>query len=94
MTMKESTVYSLATIFFSQLSNLGTTIISQDYQNYPLAVLPFLMLAAICGGYIGTLLNQTLQDRTIEKLYLSLIVVLIMISLVNVWQNSMIYSWC
>lgn len=87
MSMKESAVYSIATIFFSQLSNLTSSFISRDYLNYPLAVLPFLMVAAIAGGYMGTLMNQRLDNNKVEQLYLGLMIVLMFVSVFNIWQN-------
>lgn len=85
--MKEATIYSIATIFFSQISKLGSIIIAGQLFTFDLSLVPCIMIAAIAGGYIGTLINQKLDDRNVSKIYISLIFVLIFISFYNVISN-------
>ena len=83
--MKEATVYSIATIFFAQISKLGSVIFTNTFLNYDLSLLPFICLSAIIGGFIGTLINQKLDSKKIEKIYLGIILSLIMVSIYNVF---------
>lgn len=85
--MKEAAIYSIATIFFSQISKLGLVLASGSLFNYDLNFLPFISVSAIIGGYIGTVLNQKLDNNKIQKFYIFLIVILILISIYNVIQN-------
>lgn len=85
--MKESSIYSIATIFFSQISKLGTLFLSGSVQNFDLSVIPFISISAIIGGYIGTVLNQKLDNKKIQNFYIFLIIVLIGISIFNVIKN-------
>lgn len=85
--MKEATIYSIATIFFSQISKLGSILIGGQLFTFDLSLVPFIMIAAIVGGYIGTLINQKLSNQNVQKIYISLIFVLIFISFYNVVSN-------
>ena len=81
--IKEAAVYSIATIFFSQLSKISSVIMSGELAIYDLSFLWVICISAIIGGYIGTYLNQKLTSIKINKIYISLIVVLIFISMYN-----------
>ena len=85
--MKEATIYSIATIFFSQVSKLGSVIISNTLFLYDISLVPFICISAIFGGYVGTVINQKLTSSNIEKIYNFLIIVLIAISCFNVFNN-------
>lgn len=85
--MKEAAVYSIVTIFFSQLSKISTLVIGGTLLEYDLSVVPYICVAAIIGGFIGTTYNQKLTDKAIEKFYVFLLVVLLVISGYNVWSN-------
>lgn len=82
--MKQATIYSIATIFFSQLSKLSMIVLSSEFLKYDLSFLPFICLSAIIGGYIGTIFNQALNNKSVKKVYVILIVILICISLYNI----------
>lgn len=89
-TMKQATVYSIATIFFSQLSKLVSIAVSGSVMSFDLSFLPYICISAIIGGYIGTIFNQRLSDRLIEKVYIVLIYVLIGISIYNIVRNIIV----
>lgn len=82
--MKQATIYSIATIFFSQLSKILSIAIAGDLLNYDLSLLPFICISAIIGGYIGTQFNQKMNDITIKKIYIKLMYVLIVITVYNI----------
>ena len=84
--MKEATVYSIATIFFAQISKLGSVLIGGKLMAYDLSLLPFICFAAVIGGFIGTLINQKLNSSKIEKIYLGIIIGLIFVSIYNVYS--------
>lgn len=50
MPIKDATVYSICTIFFSQLSKLATLALSTGFARYDLTMLWFVVPAAILGG--------------------------------------------
>lgn len=85
--MKNAAVYSIATIFFSQLSKLGSMALTGELFQFDFGILPYLMVAAVIGGYMGTLFNQKLDNMQIEKLYNGLMVVLMIVSVFNIYQT-------
>lgn len=82
--IKESAVYSLATILCAQLSKLGMILINGQLFYFDLTILPFLMICAVMGGYIGSLLNKKLSNQIISKIYMFLLIGLIGISVYNI----------
>lgn len=85
--MKEATIYSIATIFFSQISKLGSIVLSGKLLSFDLTFIPFICVSAIVGGYIGTCINQKLDNKKIELVYIALIISLIGVSCFNVINN-------
>ncbi|WP_343030408.1 hypothetical protein [Fundicoccus ignavus] len=55
--------------------------------SFNLTILPYIMVAAIMGGYLGTLINQHLTNQRIEQLYNTLMVVLMLVSAINIYQT-------
>ena len=78
--MKQATIYSIATIFFSQISKLARMMVSGEVFVYDLSFLPFICVCAIIGGYIGTLFNQKMSNNSIKKVFIALMGFLICIS--------------
>ena len=85
--MKEAAIYSIATIFFSQISKLGSIFILGEIVNYDLSFIPFIAIAAIIGGGIGTSINQRLDSERLQKFYIFLVGLLLLISGYNVMIN-------
>ncbi|TCD46344.1 sulfite exporter TauE/SafE family protein [Streptococcus sp. X16XC17] len=85
--IRDAAVYSIATIFFSQFSNLSSAILTKESLAYNLGMLPYLMVVAIIGGYLGTLLNQRLSEKNIERFYMTLMVLLMIVSIYNIASN-------
>lgn len=68
-TMKEASIYSIATVFFSQLTKIITILVSQQYLQFDLSLVPWLILVGVSGGYIGTQINQRISNAAIVKIY-------------------------
>ena len=82
--MKDAVIYSLATIFFSQISKLGLFVFLSKEINIDINLFVLIIIAALLGGYIGTKINQSKDEKTIKSIYEYTIVLLIFISLFNV----------
>ncbi|WP_160676481.1 sulfite exporter TauE/SafE family protein [Clostridium sp. C8-1-8] len=82
--IKDATIYSIATIFFAQISKLGSVIITNKLFHYDLSLIPFICVSAVIGGFIGTIINQRLEESKIEKFYIFIIALLLIISVYNV----------
>ena len=85
LNVKESAVYSVAIIFFSQLSKLITIFATVGIEPYAhqWKTLIFILPAAILGGFIGSTLNRKTDDRIIRKVFVSVMIVLICLNLYN-----------
>lgn len=86
-TMKESTIYSIATIFFAQLSKLVLSGVHGDLFNIDYKVAIVVSVMAIVGGYVGTLINQKLNETSVTKAYTMLMTALSFVSVFNVGQS-------
>lgn len=67
--MKQASVYSIATVFFSQITKVFTIIASQQYTQFDLSLIPWLILVGVVGGYYGTKINQRITNESIGKVY-------------------------
>lgn len=85
--MKESVVYSLATIFFSQLSKLGLNALSGTLFAVDLSYLPAVVIPAVVGGLMGTAANQRMSDAAVRRTYLAIVVALLALSCYNCLSN-------
>lgn len=68
-TMKQASVYSIATVFFSQLTKIMTILISRQYIEFDLSLVPWLILVGVIGGYYGTRVNQRISNAAIGQIY-------------------------
>lgn len=84
-TIKESAAYSVAIIFFSQLSQLVTIFINNQFEPYKeyLPVIITAMIVSVIGGLIGSNLNKKLSNKLITKIFS---VVLAFVALISVYN--------
>ena len=85
MNVKESAVYSVAIIFFSQLSKLVTMFTASGIEAYShqWKTLLFILPAAILGGIIGSGLNRKSDDKIIRKVFTAVMIVLVALNIYN-----------
>lgn len=85
MDVKESAVYSVAIIFFSQLSKLITIFVSTGIEPYAhqWKTLLFILPAAVLGGIIGSKLNRKFDDKIIRKVFVTVMVLLVLLNVYN-----------
>lgn len=85
MNVKESAVYSVAIIFFSQLSKLITIFVSTGIEPYAhqWKTLLFILPAAVLGGLIGSKFNRKFDDKLIRKVFVTVMVLLVMLNIYN-----------
>lgn len=85
MNVKESAIYSVAIIFFSQLSKLVTIFASSGIQPYiyQWKTLIFILPAAVLGGIIGSKLNRKFDDKIIRKVFVTVMILLILLNVYN-----------
>lgn len=85
MNVKESAVYSVAIIFFSQLSKLITIFVSSGVQPYAhqWKTLIFILPMAVLGGFIGSKFNRKFDDKLIRKIFVAVMILLIILNVYN-----------
>ncbi len=85
MNVKDSAVYSVAIIFFSQLSKLITIFATAGFEPYAhqWKTLIFILPAAVIGGFIGSSLNRKFDDKLIRKVFVTVMVLLIVLNVYN-----------
>lgn len=84
-TVKESAVYSVAIIFFSQLSQLTAIFISNQFKPY-IEYLPIILASAVIsviGGIIGSKLNRKCSDKVITKVFSLTLAFVVFINIYN-----------
>nr|WP_245299480.1 TSUP family transporter [Weissella confusa] len=86
-TLRDAAIYSIASIFFSQLSKIYTIVMANDYSRYDLGLVPWLAVIAIIGGYIGTTLSQRLSIKMLAILYNVFMIMLAVLTLFSVGRH-------
>ena len=84
-TVKESAAYSVAIIFFSQLSQLVTIFVNNRFEPFTqyFPIIACAMVLAVIGGLIGSRLNKKLSNNVITKVFS---VVLSFVAVVNIYN--------
>lgn len=83
MTTKIATANSLYIILLSQITSLLSTLITRSVPEFEWAVLVLMMFGGVCGGIVGRMANKKLDNQTVDKLFIGIMVVIIAISLYN-----------
>ncbi len=85
MNVKESAVYSVAIIFFSQISKLITIFVSDGISAYShqWKNLLFILPAAILGGILGAKFNRKFDDKIIRKIFTAVMILIVILNVYN-----------
>ncbi|MGG5313451.1 hypothetical protein IGL76_002171 [Enterococcus sp. DIV2381] len=86
VSIKEATMYSICTIFFSQLSNLVTMGVSSGFGNFDLTILIYIVPAAIIGGMLGAKLSNVLSEKKVTTVFQLVIICVLLINCYNGFQ--------
>ena len=84
MTAKEAAIYSIFIIMFSQISSLASTVVQHNVPQFQPTMLVSIIIMGIIGGLVGARVNKTIHDRTVERLFISLMSTIIVITAFNV----------
>ncbi|WP_099221735.1 sulfite exporter TauE/SafE family protein [Listeria costaricensis] len=87
--IKEATMYSICTIFFSQLAKLITIGFSTGFASYDLTVLFYIIPAAIIGGLLGTKFSNILSVQKVTMVFQIVILLVLLINLYNGYRILM-----
>lgn len=84
--IKEATVYSICTIFFSQLAKIVTIAGTTGFGFYDLKILWFVIPAAIVGGLLGAKTSAILSPQKVTIVFQIVIFLVLIINLYNGYQ--------
>ncbi len=84
VTIKPATVCSLVTILFAQVSKLVTTGMSIGFAGFDFSMLPFMIIGAVLGGFLGAKFNKELSDRAVERSFNAVQLIVLGICLFNI----------
>ena len=82
-TMRDAAVYSVAIIFFSQLSNLITSFVNTHFEGFDVKYLLVIIPAAILCGFFGAKLNRKCNEKTIRTVFTASVCAVAALSLYN-----------
>ena len=83
MTVKEAAIYSVGTIFFSQLSKLITLGVTQTVPKCSILTLAVAVICAVAGGILGAKMNKKGNEKVIKTIFT---IVVALIALVNFYN--------
>lgn len=86
MQTKTAAENSLYIIFFSQIASIGSTIVKGDIPSFEIGVLVLMIIGGIAGGICGRSINKKIDEKTVDKLFIGLMVVIILINIYNVYR--------
>lgn len=81
---KTAAISSIITIFFSQISKLCLITFTTGFSEFDLTVAPFMVIAAVSGGFIGSKLSFNFSEFQIEKAFNVTQIVIIIICIINI----------
>lgn len=86
MTTKTAAENSLYIIFFSQIASLLSSIVTKSVPEFQWGVLVLMVIGGIMGGICGRSLNKKIEEKTVDKLFIGLMVVIILINVYNIYK--------
>ena len=86
MDTKTAAENSLYIIFFSQAENLLFSLLTGSVPDFPLYMLVLMVICGIAGGAAGRSLNRRIQSETVDRLFIALMLVIIIINIYNIYK--------
>lgn len=80
---KGAALSSLFIIFFSQVFSLVSQVVTKTIPSFEWPMLLMMMACAVVGGLVGRRISKKLDNRTVDKLFMALMVVIIVLSIYN-----------
>lgn len=84
---KTATICSLVTILFAQISKLTTVALTTGFSEFDLSVTPVMVVAAIIGGFVGAYFNKKCTEKTVEKAFNIIQLVVLGLTIFNIIRN-------
>ena len=88
MDTRTAAANSLYIILFSQLASVLSSIVTDAVPPFRWTTLLLMVAGGIGGGVAGRALNRRIDVKTVDRLFIGLMVLIIGISVYNVWQYA------
>ncbi len=88
MDTKTAAANSLYIILFSQITSLISTIVSKSIPPFDIKTIVFMVCGGIAGGIMGRIFNKRLNNTAVDKLFMGLMFIIILISAYNAIKYS------
>ncbi len=86
MDTKEAAQNSLYIIMFSQITSLIKTFVTGSVPTFEPVLLVIMIFGGISGAIVGRIVNKHIDTKTVDKLFIGLMLVIILINVYNVYQ--------
>lgn len=86
MDTKTAAQNSIYIIFFSQITSLLNTIVTRTVPEFQIELLILMVMGGILGGAIGRRFNKKMKTQVVDKLFIFLMVIIILINIYNIYQ--------
>lgn len=87
MDTKTAAANSLYIIFFSQVASLINTMLTKTVPEFSVVLLILIVLGGFLGGISGQSINKKIDGKVVDKLFKSLMVLIILINLYNIYRE-------
>ncbi|WP_313540195.1 sulfite exporter TauE/SafE family protein [Enterococcus sp.] len=84
--IKEATVYSICTIFFSQMAKITSMALGTGFLRYDLSMLWFIIPAAVIGGFLGAKASRMLSTERVTVIFQFVILLVLLVNIYNGFQ--------
>lgn len=83
MDTKTAAANSLYIILFSQAANLLATLVTSSVPEFRVLALILMVAGGIGGGIVGRMLNKRMNNKAVDKLFIGLMVLIVLICVYN-----------
>ena len=83
LSIKTAAAYSIVIIFFSHFSRLATMGATVGFAGLSLPMLPFILPAALLGGFAGARVSKRMSDGAVKKVFLAAISAVTALNIAN-----------
>lgn len=89
MDTKTAALNSLFVIFFSQMFSFVSSCVKRNIPNLDLNVLFLMMVLAVVGSLVGRKLSSKMDNKKVDRLFMCLMVIIILISVYNCFKFAL-----
>lgn len=86
MKTKQAAENSLYIILFSQMASLCYSVLTRSIPQFSVWLLLLMALGGIGGGVCGRAINKKIKDTMVDKLFIGLMAVIILINIYNIFK--------